>query len=143
MECKEHITKLCLPPELYMAVVKFQVEKGISKSAAGLLLLIKATYQEKLIEQDVYEKYVYRYSRKLIPEKQPMQLSSEQLKEKQKLDEKARTFAMLPSQWDLHPSQEWRQRWISEAEKWQDKIPEAKVFLKKFANKVLVGAAQK
>jgi len=28
-----------------------------------------------------------------------------------------------------HP--EWRRRWISEAEKWQDKIPEAKAFLKK------------
>jgi hypothetical protein len=38
---------------------------------------------------------------------------------------------MLHSQWELHPSPEWRQRWINEAEKWQDKVPEAKVFLKK------------
>jgi len=38
---------------------------------------------------------------------------------------------MLPSQWDIHPDQEWRQRWIKDAEKWQDTIPEAKEFLKK------------
>jgi hypothetical protein len=38
---------------------------------------------------------------------------------------------MLASQWELHPSPEWRQRWINEAEKWQDTIPEAKALLKK------------
>jgi hypothetical protein len=52
-------------------------------------------------------------------------------REKQKIDEKARTFFMLASQWNLHPNPEWRQRWINEAKKWQDKIPEAKAFLKR------------
>jgi hypothetical protein len=58
---QEHIMKICLPPELYLAVIKFQVEKEIGKSYAGLLLLTKATYQEQLITREDYEKYQYRY----------------------------------------------------------------------------------
>jgi len=123
--------KLCSPPELYLGVAKFQVQKEIGKSYAGLLLINKAAYQEQLITKEVYEKYLYRYSRKLVPEEQPQKLTSEEQKEKQKLDEKARTFAMLASQWELHPNSEWRQRWINDAERWQDKVPEAKGLLKK------------
>jgi hypothetical protein len=43
--------------------------------------------------------------------------SSEQQKEKQKMDEKARTFSSLIIQWELHPSVEWRQWWIIEGKK--------------------------
>ena len=128
---QEHIMKICLPPELYLAVIKFQVEKEIGKSYAGLLLLTKAAYQEKLITREDYEKFQYRYSRKLVAEEQPQKLTSEQQKEKQKMDEKARTFSLLISQWELHTKLEWRQRWIDEAQKWQDKIPEAKQLLQK------------
>ena len=112
---QEHIMKLCLPPELYLAVIKFQVQKELGKSYAGLLLVTKAAYQEKLISREVYEKYLYRYSRKLVQEEQPQRLATEQQKEKQKLDEKARTFNILPSQWGIHPDQEWRRRWINDA----------------------------
>jgi hypothetical protein len=42
---QEHIIKICLPPELYLAVIKFQAEKEIGKSYAGLLLLTKAVNQ--------------------------------------------------------------------------------------------------
>jgi len=38
---------------------------------------------------------------------------------------------MLHSQWELHSNEEWRQRWIIDARKWADKIPEAKAFLQK------------
>jgi hypothetical protein len=130
---QEHIMKICMPPELYLAVTKFQVQKEIGKSYAGLLLLTKALYQEKLITPEVYEKYLYRYSRKLVPEDKPQKITAEQQKEKQKLDEKARTFAMLPSQWSLHPNPQWRQKWIDEAKKWQEIIPEAKFFLNKIS----------
>ena len=128
---QEHIMKLCLPPELYLAIIKYQAKKDLGKSYAGLQLVNKALYQENLISKEVYEKFLYRYSRKLVPEEEPPRLTSEQQKEKQKLDEKARTFRMLPSQWDIHTDQEWRQRWINDAINWQDKIPEAKEFLKK------------
>ena len=128
---QEHVMKICLPPELYLAVIKFQVQKEIGKSYAGLLLITKAAYQQQLITKEAYEKYLYRYSRKLVPQEEPAKLTSEEQKEKQKMDEKARTFASLPSQWEIHLNPEWRQRWISESEKWQDKIPEAKAFLQK------------
>jgi hypothetical protein len=128
---QEHIMKICLPPELYLAVIKFQVEKELGKSYAGLLLITKAAYQEKLIGRETYEKFLYRYSRKLVSPEEPQRLTFEQRKEKQKMDERARTFGALFSQWELHPKPEWRQRWIAEAQKWQDKIPEAKQFLQK------------
>jgi hypothetical protein len=107
------------------------VQKEIGKSYAGLLLITKAAYQEQLITKEVYKKYLYRYSRKLIPEHKPAKLTTEELEQKQKLEEKTRLFSMVLSQWELHPSQEWRQRWIREAEKWQDRISEAKTVLSK------------
>jgi hypothetical protein len=128
---QEHIMKICLAPELYMAMTAYQVQKGIGKSYAGLLLLTKALYQEKLISKENYEKFVYRYSRKLVPEEQPTKLTFEQQKNKQKLDEKARSFGAVYSQWDTHPNSEWRQRWINEARKYQDSMPEANEFLRK------------
>jgi len=132
---QEHIMKICSAPELYLAVTKFQVQKEIGKTFAGLLLLTKAAYQENLISKDVYEKFVYRYSRKLVPEEPPQKLTTEQQKEKQKLDEKARSFTGAYSQWNEHPNLSWREWWINEAEKWQDKIPEAKALLKKFGSR--------
>jgi hypothetical protein len=129
---QEHIMKLCLPPDLYFAVMKYQLQKELGKPYAGLQLLTKAAYQEQLITKEVYEKLMYRYSRKLIPEEQPQKLTTEQQKEKQKLDEKARSFSGALSQWnDPHPNREWRQWWINEAKKYQDTMPEAKEFLQK------------
>jgi hypothetical protein len=128
---QEHVIKICLPPELCLALAKFQVQKEIGKAYAGLLLITKAAYQEQLITREVYEKYLYRYLRKLVPEDKPAKLTSEELEQKQKLEEKTRLFSMVLSQWELHPSQEWRQRWIREAEKWQDRISEAKTVLSK------------
>ena len=128
---QEHIMKICLAPELYMAMTAYQVQKGIGRPYAGLLLLTKALYQEKLITKEVYEKFVYRYSRKLVPEEPPLKLTVEQQRNKQKLDEKARSFGAAYSQWDMHLDPEWRQWWINEAKKYQDTMPEAKEFQRK------------
>ena len=136
---QEHVMKLCLPPELYLAIIKYQAKKDLGKSYAGLLLVNKALYQENLISKEVYEKFLYRYSRKLVPDEAPQLLTVEQQREKQKLAEKARTFLNLSSQWELHPNPEWRQRWINDALNWQDKISEAKEFLKKVM--ILLGFA--
>jgi len=128
---QEHIMKICLPPELYLAITRFQVQKEIGKSYAGLLLITKAALQEQLITKEVYEKYLFRYSRKLVPEEHPQKLTTEQQKDKQKIDEKARSFGSAYDQWNLHPDVKWRQRWIDEAKKYQDTMPEAKEFLRK------------
>ena len=79
---QEHIMKLCLPPELYMAVIQFQAREELGKSYAGLLLVTKAAYQEKLISREVYEKFLYRYSRKLVPQEEPQRLTAEQQKDR-------------------------------------------------------------
>jgi hypothetical protein len=44
---------------------------------------------------------------KVLHDHDPQRLTTEQQKEKQKLDEKTRTFSILPSQWDIHQNQEW------------------------------------
>jgi len=105
---QEHIMKIFLAPELYLAMTKYQVQKEIGKTYAGLLLLTKALYQENLITKEIYEKFVYSYSRKLVPEEQPQKLTTEQQKIKQKLDEKARSFGATYSQWNTHYDPEWR-----------------------------------
>ena len=52
-------------------------------------------------------------------------------KEKQKMDEKARSFPAVFSQWSTHPNPEYREWWINEARKYENMMPEAKEFLKK------------
>ncbi len=128
---QEHIMKICLAPELYLAITKYQVQKEIGKTYAGLLLLTKALYQENLITKEVYEKFVYRYSRKLLLEEQPQKLTTEQQKNKQKLDEKTRSFGATYSQLTTHLDPKYRLWWIEEAKKYQDTMPEAKEFLRK------------
>ena len=65
---QEHIVKLCLPPELHLALVKFQAKHELGRPYAGLLLLTKALYQEQLISRETYERLLYRYSRRLVPD---------------------------------------------------------------------------
>jgi len=62
------VLKLCLPPELHLALIKFQARHELGRPYAGLLLLTKALYQEQLITREVYERLLYRYSRRLVPE---------------------------------------------------------------------------
>jgi hypothetical protein len=125
---QEHIVKLCLPPELYLALAKFQVGKEVSRSKAGLLLLTKAAYQEKLIERDAYEKLTLRYSRKLIPESAPKLTDPERL-ERQKLEEKGRLFESVLAQWELMHRPGWRESWLAEAAKYADRVPQAQRLL--------------
>ncbi len=68
---QEHVIKLCLPPDLYLALLKFQAKHELGRPYAGLLLLTKALYQEQLLTREVYERFLYRYSRRLVPEAAP------------------------------------------------------------------------
>ena len=49
--------------------------------------------------------------------------------EQKTLMEKDRMFKMVLDQWELHPALEWRIKWVKEAEKWQDKLPHAKMLV--------------
>jgi len=129
---QDHIFKLCLPPELYLGVIKFQAEKEIGRPFAGLLLLTKAAYQEHLISQDVYETLTYRYSRKLVTEDSIQSKKSlGQLQEDQKIKNKNQQFGNVLSQWHLHPDQKWRQAWLEQAEEWKTRCPNARILLEK------------
>ena len=140
MESREHVLKLCLPPELHLALIKFQARHELGRPYAGLLLLVKAMYQEQLISREVYEAYVYRYSRRLTFENAiESKMSREQVVERQRLEQKARQFKLVMDQWSIHGA-EWRQKWLLEAEKWHDRLPEARLLLEKFAGKVLGGS---
>lgn len=130
---QEHVIKLCLCPELNLATAQLQVNKKVSKPAAGLLIYAEGAHNLGLITRDVYDSLVARYSRKIVFERRTQKLTQEQQREKQVLEEKARLFGfLLPSQWELHPKPEWRQKWFAEAEKWKGKVPEAKIFLERY-----------
>ena len=126
---KPHIIKLCLAPELRSALIKYMAKHDLDKEYATLHLLVKALYAEQLISREVYEVYSYRYSRKLVTENSiEKRMTQEQLREKQIIEQKSRIFSMVLDQWHIH-GKEWRKKWILEAEKWKDKIPNANLVL--------------
>jgi hypothetical protein len=122
-----HSIQLFLAPEIRSALIQFMAKNDLGQEYATLLLLVKALYQERLIEKEVYEIYVSRYSRKLVVE-QPQKLTVTELQEKQKLDEKTRYFSMVLDQWHIH-GPDWHQKKLTEAKEWQNRIPGAKLVL--------------
>jgi len=126
---KPHIVKLCLAPELRSALIKYMAKHDLDKQYAILHLLTKALFTEQLIPREVYEVYSYRYSRKLVKDESLERvMTQEQLKEKQLIEQKTRQFSMVLDQWHLH-GEEWRKKWIIEADKWKDKVTNAKLVL--------------
>lgn len=67
---QEHISKLCLCPELVLATAQLQVNKKVSKPAAGLLIYVEGAYKMQLIHKEVYDRLLARYSRKIVVEEQ-------------------------------------------------------------------------
>lgn len=47
------------------------------------------------------------------------------------MEQKDKQFKMMLDQWDKHPSQEWRSKVFTEAEKWKDKLESARLLLAK------------
>ncbi|MGF3573538.1 MAG: hypothetical protein ACQXXG_09000 [Candidatus Bathyarchaeia archaeon] len=129
MSEQPHVVKICLAPELRSALIKYMAKHDLDKQYAVLHLLTKALHAEQLISREVYEVYSYRYSRKLVNDRSiEKMMTQEQIKEKQLIEEKTRIFSMVLDQWHIH-NEEWRRKWVTEAEKWIDKIPNAKLVL--------------
>ncbi len=127
MDSRGHAVQLFLAPEIRSALVQFMAKHDLDKEFAAQILLLKSLKSDGFINDAVYEKYYYRYSRKITPENR---LSLSDLQERQKLDEKTRYFqAILASEWQMHPSLEWRHKVLAIAELWKDKIPAAKLIL--------------
>lgn len=142
----EHTVQLCLAPELRSALIKYMGKHDLDKEYAGLSLLVKSMRSEGLITQEIYDVYLAKYS-KTVTSLSTLQIESKpknkfEMQEKQKIEEITRHFeAVLRSEWAAHPSLEWRHKTLLYAEKWQDKVPAAKLLIERFSDKVL-GAGQ-
>jgi hypothetical protein len=119
LEMQEHVIKLCMPPEMYLAVIKYMAKHEIGKPYAGLSLLCKALRSEGFISQENFEKFNARYSRKLVIEEQPKE-TLQSIKQKQHLTELSRTFSLVLEQWNLTHKPGWREHWIMQAKKHSD-----------------------
>jgi len=126
MGFKEHGLMLFLGPELYVSFIKFQADKELGRSYAGLLAFTEGLHKLGYLEQGDYEVLKKRYSQGLTKE-QP--LTMEQLQTKSEVENMAKKFSMVLDQWNLHKDKKWRDRWIREAEVWKDKVPNAKLIL--------------
>jgi hypothetical protein len=127
---REHIVPLCLAPELRMGLIRFQANKELGETYAALLLLTKALYQEQVISREDYERFTQRYSCKLVPPPVPRKLTSAEMAEQQKLEEKRRWFEMAKAEFHkdhrrLSSGRTWREDILAEAEKYKEKLPVA------------------
>jgi hypothetical protein len=125
---KPHGYSVFLPPELYLAIVRLQADKQLGRAYPVLYSINEGLFHLGYISKEVYEVYEKRYSEPLIKEK-PTPLTTEQLKEQEKIERLTKTFSIVLEQWNEHPSREWREKWVKESEKWKDKIPSAKLVL--------------
>ena len=127
---REHGVLLYLDKTLYKAFIKLQADKNLGRSYAGLLPFVEGLYQLGYLSKKEYEKRVRKYSKSLDEmEKENEPLTKEQLEKEKKLKDLEKQFSMVIEQWDLHPSLEWRLRWVKKAKEWKDKIPSAKALL--------------
>lgn len=128
---REHQLTLFLPPELHLALIKYQAQKELGRPYAGLLLITKQIYQEKLITKELYDIFVNRYSRKLVPENFKEQEIVMQKRElKVKLENMNKTMGYALQEWGLH-NVEWKIKWIEKARSFKDQIPNANLILEK------------
>ena len=125
---REHGLLLFMSSDLNMAFIKFQAQKELGRSYAGLYLLNDALYRHGCISQEVYERLEKKYGTKLVesrPKEAPV-LTQEQQKEQQLLAQKDRQFKGMLDQWQTHPDPEWRRRAAEHAGKYLDKLESAR-----------------
>lgn len=104
----------------------------IGKSAAILDMINEGLFHRGFISEIVYAEMKRKYERKLLEivkkEKQEP-ITHKQLIEQQELKKKEKLFSEVIEQWSIHPSPKWRNDWGKKAEKWKDKVPNAKLVL--------------
>jgi hypothetical protein len=125
---KPHGFLIYLPPQLYIAIVKLQADKQLGRCYPVLYAINEGLFRLGYISTETYETFEKRYSQRLIKE-EPKPLSKQEAKQLEQLKEKEKTFSNVLDQWNIHPSQKWRDGWLKEAQKYKDKIPNAKLVL--------------
>lgn len=125
---KPHGFLIYLPPQLYIAIVKLQADKQLGRCYPVLYALNEGLFRLGYIPKETYETFEKRYSQKLITE-EPKPLTKQEAEQLKLLQKKEKTFSMVLDQWNIHHSQKWRNGWLKEAQKYKDKIPNAKLIL--------------
>lgn len=145
-----HSVRCDLAGELRDAVIQYAAKHHLDKEYAVLSLLVKSLRSENLISDEIYRFYLSRYSVP-VTNSSPMQqlmvakpITYDELKAKQKLDEKTRYFqAILAGEWQLHPSLEWRRKVLASAQEWMHQIPTAKLVLDLGGGQLLLNIPKK
>jgi hypothetical protein len=124
---KPHGFLIYLPPHLYIAVVRLQADKQLGRSYPVLYAVNEGLYKLGYISKETYETYEKRYSEKLIKD-EPKTIPKEEQKEQKLLKETERLFSKVLEQWGEHNS-EWRRKWFKQAQKFVDKVPNARLII--------------
>jgi len=125
---KPHGFLIYLPPQLYIAIVKLQADKQLGRCYPVLYAINEGLFRLGYISRETYETFEKRYSQKLIKE-EPQPLTKQEAKQLELLKEKEKAFSNVLDQWNIHPSPEWRKGWLKEAQKYKDRIPNARLIL--------------
>jgi hypothetical protein len=124
---KGHIYTACLKDKIYLAAMKFQVDKHLGKAYTAQQLFIAGLYHYGYIDEKTFKEYTLMYSEKLDAET-TNPLTTEQLKSQQKLRKIEKDFSEAIKQWDsMNPKAQ--QYYIRKARKYRDTVPNAKLLL--------------
>ena len=98
-----------------MANVKLRAKKGLGRSFASLLAVTEGFYHLGFLPEEDYLKLKEKYSTPLIQDKKkPLTLKQNKAKEeKEKLNW---TLGNVADQWEIHPSKDWRGKWVNIAQ---------------------------
>lgn len=137
---KGHVHMLDLDRFFVVALDKFKCKTGFGTTFALFNILNEYLHQEGCMDEEGYQYHKRKYSVTLLEEaklklrqeravEEAKPLTKEVLEEQRFLKGKERQFSMALEQWNLHPSKEWRLTWVNEAEKYKDKVANAKLIL--------------
>ena len=133
---REHATILYLNPVMRLGTVKVAASYEVGTTYAALLIYNEGLYALGQISREEYELNKQRYSKKLVEEKPP---SPQEKRQKEHLESMQRTFRAVIQEWDSPiRTSVWKERWIAQAEKYKDQLPEAAALLEKVQLKVFV-----
>lgn len=121
---KEHGLLLYLSPDLYVAFIRLQGDRGLGRSYAGLLPFTEGLYRLGYLSKGAYEEHVKKYSKGLV-EKQP---SLAELKEQEEIRRLEKHYSEVLKQW---PQLSERVRAVhrEKAKEWATKVKNARLVL--------------
>ena len=126
---QEHIKRIALHRALRSALVKYQAKYDVSDTYGILQCVTKQLYNDGFLEKSWYDELMLEYSKKLTPYR-AVEVSPEQNHAKFLLLEKEKDFSRVIADWNMpHSKANWREHWVSEAQKYLETVSNAKLVL--------------